>query len=173
MTTKQIPNILSGSRYLAGLVCLLLVWHACWVAASVVIGLAVFSDLADGYLARRLNAVSPLGGLLDHSADAVFVTLALTGLALQAIITWWLPPLIIIAFSQYMLDSRAHRGYPLRASQLGRYNGIAYYVLAALGIGLQLTPFHESGNACLSFGAWLLVGTTTLSIVDRATARFR
>ena len=45
-----------------------------WGAAAAVFALAVMSDLADGYLARRYGESTPLGGAMDHTVDAVFVT---------------------------------------------------------------------------------------------------
>ena len=42
-----------------------------------------------------------------------------------------LPGLVAAAFVQYTLDSRALAGQRLRASALGRWNGIAYFVLLA------------------------------------------
>lgn len=55
-------------------------------AASILFAIAALSDLADGWLARRLNATSPLGAALDHAADKALGVAA--GLALAAS---WLP----------------------------------------------------------------------------------
>ncbi len=45
-----------------------------WGIATTIFALAVMSDLADGYLARRYAESTPLGGAADHAVDAVFVT---------------------------------------------------------------------------------------------------
>lgn len=65
-----IPNLLSLFRL--GLIPLIL-WFYCRkenpIAAAVVIGISGFSDVADGYIARKYHQVSDLGKLLDPLAD--------------------------------------------------------------------------------------------------------
>jgi CDP-diacylglycerol--glycerol-3-phosphate 3-phosphatidyltransferase len=74
-TLVRLPNLLSCSR---------LVLAAGFVAASEtearvgLIGAAAVTDFLDGWLARRANATSPWGALLDPIADRVFV-LTVTG----------------------------------------------------------------------------------------------
>jgi cardiolipin synthase len=131
---------------------------------------AIATDLLDGYLARVWQQTSPLGGLLDHSSDAIFVTITLAVLAQQQYVTWFLPPLVILSFLQYAIDSKALHGYPLRASQLGRYNGIAYFVLAGFPIiqeGLSINPIPYAWVKWLS---WVLVASTLISIANRLIA---
>lgn len=52
-----------------------------YAAALVVVLLAALSDWADGALARRARATSPLGAALDHAADKVLTSLVLIALA--------------------------------------------------------------------------------------------
>ena len=68
---KLLPNAISALRFL-GAVCLLFFGvesYAFW-AIYFVCGL---SDMADGYLARKLGCESQVGALLDSLADLVFV----------------------------------------------------------------------------------------------------
>ena len=68
---KPLPNAISALRFL-GAVCLLFFGvESCafWVI-HFVCGL---SDMADGYLARKLGCESQVGALLDSLADLVFV----------------------------------------------------------------------------------------------------
>ena len=139
-----------------------------WYYAVTVLWLAVFSDMLDGFLARKLNAVSSLGGLLDHGSDAVFVTATIAALTFHDFAPLLLPLLIPAAFLQYMLDSKALSGQPLKASFVGRYNGIAYYVFAGWPImqytlGITVIPFEW-----FYWIGWGLVGTTSISMIDRA-----
>jgi len=152
------------------------------VLASGLFAVAAVTDLADGPLARRQRTVSALGGLFDHGTDALFVSAALAALASLGTVPWALPVLVASAFAQYTLDSRALAGRPLRTSALGRCNGIAYYVAVgipfiagALASGLPdpaaglLAPLTPQGPLPWLFG-WLLVGSTLLSMADRAIA---
>ena len=121
-----------------------------WLLSGTVFLLAVASDLLDGALARRLDQVTKIGGLIDHAADATFVTITITCLALQQERSLLLPMLIILAFTQYVIDSRAHRGQRLIASRLGRYNGIGYFLFAgALLLDEVVTPLAHLGY-CLN-----------------------
>ncbi|WP_299598099.1 CDP-alcohol phosphatidyltransferase family protein [uncultured Microbulbifer sp.] len=70
---RHLPNVLSISRVvlILPIIWLSLAQQHLW--ALVVFGVAVVSDLLDGFLARRYNWQSHLGSLLDPIADRVFV----------------------------------------------------------------------------------------------------
>ena len=68
---KSLPNAISALRYL-GAVCLLFFGvESC--AFWVIYFVCGLSDMADGYLARKLGCESKVGALLDSLADLVFV----------------------------------------------------------------------------------------------------
>jgi CDP-diacylglycerol--glycerol-3-phosphate 3-phosphatidyltransferase len=50
-------------------------------AALILFVLAALTDLADGFVARRFDAVTPLGAALDHAADKALTSAALIGLS--------------------------------------------------------------------------------------------
>ncbi|MBR4801259.1 MAG: CDP-alcohol phosphatidyltransferase family protein [Bacteroidales bacterium] len=68
---KLIPNIITALRFL-GAACLLICKPA-GVAFWVIYGLCGLSDMLDGYLARKLQAESKTGAVLDSVADICFV----------------------------------------------------------------------------------------------------
>lgn len=141
------------------------------LAAGALFAFAALSDLADGRIARRFGEASPLGGLLDHASDALCVTAGLGALAHSGEVPLALPWLVAAAFLQYVFDSRAAGSAGLRASPLGRWNGIAYFVAVgiptvrdALGLGWPpVALVHGIG--------WLLVASTGVSIADRLRSR--
>lgn len=135
--------------------------------------LAVVTDLLDGRVARRLGESSPLGGLLDHAVDATFVTTGLAVLAWLGTIPALLPPLIAAAFVQYTADSRALRGQPLRTSALGRWNGIAYFVVLGVPVIRDALSLQAPGDAWVRGLGWLLVASTLISMAERAVALVR
>ncbi|MBO0804650.1 MAG: CDP-alcohol phosphatidyltransferase family protein [Nocardiopsaceae bacterium] len=55
-----------------------------------VLALAGVTDWLDGKLARALGQASRLGQLLDPAADRLYIAAAVIGLAVRAIIPWWL-----------------------------------------------------------------------------------
>ena len=163
-------NAVSIARLVSAPYSLQAVFDERWMLASVLFVAAVVSDFVDGWLARRTGSESALGGLLDHTADAVFVTLTLWALAHTGVIPGFLPFLIGSAFLQYVLDSRAMTGKPLRTSRLGRWNGIAYFVLVGVivirnALGLTWLP----DDPIWLFGLVLLT-TTFLSMFERLHA---
>ncbi len=143
-----------------------------WTIAAAILCLAIVSDIYDGKLARHFNQASPLGGLLDHLTDAVFVATGCWALAQTEVINGWLCWLILLAFFQYMLDSKALSGKALRTSQLGRLNGIAYFVVLGAAVGAQVLRF-EFLMPVVETLAWALVGTTIASMADRALTLIR
>ena len=163
-------NAVSLARLVAAPYSLVVALEERWLLASAIFVGAVVSDMLDGYLARRAGRESALGGLLDHSADAIYVTLTLWALAHTGVIPGFLPFLIGCAFLQYVLDSRAMTGQPLRTSRLGRWNGIAYFVLVGVivirnALGAAWLP----DDAIWLFGLVLLT-TTFLSMFERLHA---
>jgi phosphatidylglycerophosphate synthase len=141
--------------------------------AGALLALAIASDFADGAVARRRNQASPLGGLLDHAVDATLCVAGIAAWAWRGEAPAVLAPLVAVAFAQYVLDSRALAGRPLRASGLGRWNGIAYYVLVAAPIGRDVLGLGWPGAGWVRVAGWTLVASTLLSIADRLLARRR
>jgi len=141
------------------------------VVATLLFWIAVATDFADGWIARARGETSPLGGLLDHAVDATLCVLGLAALAAQGVVPWPLPPLVAAAFLQYVLDSSSHRGRPLVASRLGRWNGIAYWVLVATPIMRDALGWSFPPAALVwIFGVALCVSTVA-SMLDRIAAR--
>src|SRR6185503_18651729 len=137
------------------------------------LAVAIASDYLDGPIARRTGTASPRGMLFDHTTDCLFVTGGLTGAAVAGSITPILPALIPLAFGQYVVDSYVwSRRRQLRASFLGRWNGILYFVPVVLIAAARL-PFPAAFAALLQLAArvfgYLLVASTVASMIDRAT----
>ena len=68
---RHIPNIITSFRFF-GATCLFFC-NPAGVAFWVIYGLCGISDMLDGYLARKLNAESKTGAVLDSVADICFV----------------------------------------------------------------------------------------------------
>jgi CDP-diacylglycerol--glycerol-3-phosphate 3-phosphatidyltransferase len=102
MTVKDIPNLLTGARIVFSIAVFLGVVAAAgvlpgqagpppeaarravllWSLAAFVIGSA--TDYVDGWLARKLDAMSPWGAMLDPIADKIAVAGVVVGLAALA-----------------------------------------------------------------------------------------
>ena len=170
-------NLLTLTRTLLILPIVWLVLEEMWLWASLCFTVAVVSDVYDGKVARKLKQTSPLGGLLDHGTDALFVTGGCWALAELNFINPYLCWLIPLAFLQYMLDSKALAGRTLRTSVLGKSNGVAYFALVGTVIGIQALSMFWQPFAYLlpiaQIAAWLLIATTLVSMGERALTLFR
>lgn len=131
----------------------------------------VGSDVLDGIIARSTQQASPLGTLIDHGADAIFVTTMAVIFGSVGLIPTALSLLIPIAFIQYVADSSLISGASLRASKFGRWNGIAYYALAGFAIFVNHFASIPSLQLLLLACGWILVVTTVISVAERAIYR--
>ena len=77
-------NILTLSRiFLAAVIFLLLISPDGYLLALILFFLAGITDYFDGYLARKYNAVSQLGEVLDPIADKILIVFVLFGLSIN------------------------------------------------------------------------------------------
>ena len=139
-----------------------------------IVVIAISTDLLDGVVARRTDTTSPRGRLFDHTTDFLFVTSGLAGAAFAGLLSAALPLLVVLAFSQYVLDSYwLHRDKQLRMSALGRWNGMFYFVPLVL-IAVSRLDFMSGLGQILATSikslTYLLVLSTIVSIIDRAVA---
>ena len=86
-----IPNMLSAVRIGLALSFpfALEPWRA-WIVA-----VAALTDFLDGQIARRFKLTSPAGGLLDATADKLFVLSVLATLTFHGLIVWWAAALVL------------------------------------------------------------------------------
>ncbi len=101
--------------------------------------LAAASDFLDGYLARKLDAVTPLGAALDHSADKVLITCVLVALAYAAL------PFMLVVAAVLILgrdvavaglrEGLSAQGRAMPVGQLGKWKAAAEMA----GVGAFLT----------------------------------
>lgn len=133
------------------------------------LALVIASDLLDGFVARRRREVTPFGTLLDHGADALFVSVLAAVGAHLGLLPAALAPVIALAFLQYAFDSRILGQRTLRPSSLGRINGIAYYFIVAAAIVVHIhLQTNPVARTVVMTGGWLLVVSSVASIAERA-----
>lgn len=69
-------------------------WWRFWTAA--VFLLAILTDTADGYLARRFNIITRFGKLADPIADKALTGMAFLGFSLNGELWWWVTIAILV-----------------------------------------------------------------------------
>tara|TARA_X000000950_G_scaffold278098_1_gene368517 strand:- start:4224 stop:4772 length:549 start_codon:yes stop_codon:yes gene_type:complete len=84
MNIKNLINILTFSRILfAPIIFLLIISPKGNLLALILFFLAGISDYFDGYLARKYNAVSKIGEILDPIADKILIVFVFVALSLN------------------------------------------------------------------------------------------
>lgn len=173
MNKFNLPNLLSVSRAFLAPLAIYLIVTLNWQATAWILVIAIVTDLADGRIARRWHQTSALGGFLDHGSDALLVASMLAAEAHLGYVTPLLPVLVVCAFTQYSWDSKALQGQPLRASKLGRYNGIVYFVIAGFPILQPVVQLELLSRDHINWFSWIMVVATSISMIDRGLALYR
>jgi phosphatidylglycerophosphate synthase len=163
-------NALTGVRLAAAPALAAAIAGGAYAPAAALFAIAIATDFADGAVARRRGESTRLGGFLDHATDALFVTCGLAALAAGGQLTAVLPVLVAVAFTQYALDSRVAAGGALRGSALGRWNGIAYYVMLGIPVIRDALGLAWPPGGLVAALAWALVASTLVSIAARLGA---
>ena len=146
----NLPNILTLLR-IAMIPVFIVVYYLPWewhhLAAAAIFGLAALTDWIDGYVARKLNMVTPFGAFLDPVADKLIVAAALI-LLLEVHSTPWfaLPAIIIIgreivisALREWMAELGT--GQSVAVSTMGKVK--TWVQMVAIAILLLAKPDQE------------------------------
>ena len=160
-------NALTLTRLLLAPAVAAAVLHGAPGFAAALFFAGVGTDLADGWVARRYGEATSFGAFADHAVDAAFVATGAAALAWSGVLPAWLPWLIGAAFAQYALDSRALAASGLVPSRLGRWNGIAYYVIVAVPLVRDALALAWPGAELVMALGWALVASTLASMIDR------
>jgi cardiolipin synthase len=84
----NLPNLLTGFRFIAAPVLLWLAWNGHGIAFMGLLAVAFLTDMLDGMVARLTGQVTQFGATLDSWADVItYLTIALC--------CWWLWPEIV------------------------------------------------------------------------------
>jgi len=171
----NLPNILTWLRILAIPLVIVLFYFGVseplrWFdpAAGLLFAVAAITDSLDGYLARRLGQITPLGAFLDPVADKLIVTVALL-LIVSRDPRWpmTLAAIVIVgreiavsALREWMaaLGERAL----VAVSVLGKYKT----TLQMVGLSLLLYRHDVLGWPTYRIGAWLLAAAAVLTLVS-------
>lgn len=142
VTWAVLPNALTVTRLLLVgpiLWCLAQGWA---VAALLLFVLAGVSDALDGYLARRLNARTALGAVLDPLADKALVSGVFVALAVLGDLPWWLVVLVVgrdLALVAGVGVVRwAGGAFAPRPTRMSRLNTVAQMTLLAASLAVPV-----------------------------------
>tara|TARA_B100001173_G_C15937197_1_gene525480 strand:+ start:462 stop:992 length:531 start_codon:yes stop_codon:yes gene_type:complete len=143
-------NLITISRILLAPIILIFLIFGNYLACLLLFFLAGFSDYLDGYMARKYNAESELGEILDPIADKILIIFILIGLTVNLYSYH-------IAFMSSIILSREIGIAALRdyASRNNLLNNIKVTFLAKVKTSIQL----------LTIGSYLLALTLNLNLL--------
>ena len=181
---KALPNILTGGRLVLTLLVLVALVAASgampfagleeaarhqlrsWAFVAFVV--AAVTDFFDGWLARKFNATSLLGAILDPIADKVLIACAIVGLIADGQPALALPGGLIL-FREFAVsalrETLAPKGLRLPVTLLAKWKttlqlvalAVMLYIQGARGLMILIPGFNGLGLACyLRMPGWAL-----------------
>jgi CDP-diacylglycerol---glycerol-3-phosphate 3-phosphatidyltransferase len=176
---SNVPNLLSSSRIVVTfIVFVLILVNQPWafLAATAFFVLGSVTDFFDGYLARRLKVVSPLGIFLDLTADKIFVSALLIALVQIGLVPAWV--VVIIVAREFLVTGlrsiAAAKGTVIAAGTWGKQKTFITLVamggiLLAKGLGANglslFPPLLTFSSQTLNFPNILLFAADILLLV--------
>lgn len=144
---KQIPNLLSLLRIAMVPVVIVLLNQQRYFLALLVFALAGITDGIDGFIAKRFDAQTELGAMLDPMADKLLLVSTYSMLTIQGYLPFWLLVLVIfrdvvIVGGFWMLVMLGDE-VEIHPSWLSKWNTflqivLIIAVLLLLGVGLSM-----------------------------------
>lgn len=102
--------------------------------AALIFMSAAFTDLFDGYLARKLGQTTRFGAFLDPVADKIMVTIALL-LITEHYNSWWITIPAIIMISREIIISALREWM----AEIGKRNNVAVSIIGKIKAVSQMT----------------------------------
>ncbi|MEA2006436.1 MAG: CDP-diacylglycerol--glycerol-3-phosphate 3-phosphatidyltransferase [Acidobacteriota bacterium] len=163
------PNFLTLGRILAIpilVVVLLSNFRGKELVAFFIFVLAVLTDMLDGFWARRKKKITPLGELLDPTADKLLIASALICLVELGTVNAWMVVIIIgreIAVTGFRAIASS-KGISIHASVLGKIKMNAEGITIAL---LILGKGHLGSFYIIpQIGLWIIIAVALLSATE-------
>src|SRR5438876_3457640 len=144
------PNRLTELR---GFAAVWVVWGAHWASQGTylplvaVFGLAAFTDLVDGWLARRRHASTRWGRLYDPFMDGIFFSVAAISLAVIGILPQWLAALVTLRYA-----------FPIAG-------GIAFQLVRRRTLKVRHKPWGRASSASIALTVFAAAAATFFQVL--------
>ena len=161
LTFKQnIPNAITSLRLIVLPHLVYSFNHQITFAAYVLFLFAISTDYADGYVARKLNSTSKLGGYLDVTFDFIFISGMYLNFIINRIYSPWILLIIVFVFTQFIL-SNVYLKQTIY-DPIGKYYGSLLFA----GIGLTLLFSNQLVYTIINLG---IIISMLASVISRLT----
>lgn len=169
---KNIPNLITALRLL-----LLPVFiYVFFTVDDIRVAFAVFvfasaTDLLDGYLARKWDAVSDFGKLFDPLADKLMQISAVVCLAFKGFIPW-LPVIVALGKELAMVVGglliRRKRNVTVYSNNFGKLTSFFFSIVVCLCFFKEFWFYTETGTLVLNILVYVAVALSLASMVQYA-----
>lgn len=139
---KQIPNLLTVFRLIATIPINIFFFTGNVLASLVTCGVAAFTDLIDGAIARKCNAVTKFGADLDAICDKLFVILMALPIVIQN--PFMLMNIGLEAGITYTNVKARKDGKPVKSELVGKAKTWVLSLTVLLGYFLPLLNINPS-----------------------------
>ncbi len=168
----NIPNLLSLSRIILIPVLIYLIYQKMWIYALVLFAVASFTDMLDGWSARKLKQESEFGIFIDPLADKFLVISVLAALMVLdpylEIFDFWMILVIVgrdvlITFMRYLA---IRRGQILKTSQFGKVKTAFQMISIVIIIMIYFVRKRGIYITHQSVPYWIMLGVTILTALS-------
>lgn len=137
-----------------------------FLASSVIFVIAAITDWLDGYLARKLNQMTPFGAFLDPVADKIMVVMALVLLVSLHNTPWFTVASLVIIARELLVSALREWMAEIgkRTSVAVSYLGQVKTTVQIIAIVVLLAADPERANSLLLLGYVLLYAAAGLTI---------
>ena len=144
------------------------VGQICHVIAYIVAILAAFTDMLDGYLARRYHLESDFGRLIDPLADKIFVVGTFVMMAEYKLMPGWI--IIVVLTREFMVTGlrmlATHKGVVISADKWGKLKTILQMIALLIGGAAWIGVFNIHQKAVWIGWYVLLLIMTLVTILS-------
>ena len=176
----HIPNFVTGLRIVLAPLIAFVIWQP-QDPSLAALGLFLFiiasaSDWLDGYLARQMNIVSPVGRMLDPIADKLLVAACLLALASSRVAdALFLVPALIILMREILVSGlREHLAgskVVVPVSLAAKWKTAVQ--MTALGVLIGAPMLGNAGKIVAETGGLILLWVATAMTVQTGVMYFR
>ena len=168
-----IPNLITYLRFILMIPFIYFFLQKNYLMAGIMIGLSGLSDCFDGYFARRLHQVTPLGKILDPIADKV--TLISVAICMVIYLPAIMPIMLVLVFKEFLMLLGGfilllRKMAPPPANIFGKIATIVFYFVICLIIFFKIVTGQE--NMTLIYIGLILVTLAMLTALAQYAVVF-
>lgn len=147
-TTNKIftvPNLLTLIRLFLVPIFVVVFLYANHMLALGIFAFAGFTDILDGYIARKFNSITKLGKVLDPLADKSLRLSAIIVFVIAGVLPLW-ALIVMVSFDAFLIITSIilyKKNYVVSSNNVGKLAGfVSMFALTLCFFYSAVTPFH-------------------------------